>query len=482
VSVASTASPQDETALGTYLLAGGIEDWEDVKGDDVDRYGFIAPRRPGSRSATPAQLVGSPPDSPRKPRNVLNRREHGAHSGFLGVGRGPSRKVSARSLNTVASGMSTASRRSTRSAIRQAGNLLPHNKERRWADAAGDMLSPQPGLTDVAEDEMAEKLADGLKHREWERAEKWRKMARVVKRGKDGEGMTFEFDATNAKLIERTWKGIPDRWRAAAWYSFLSSSAKSSKTPQASDEQLIARFHELQAEPSPDDVQIDMDVPRTINMHIMFRRRYQGGQRLMFRVLHALSLYFPETGYVQGMASLATTLLNYYDEERCFIMLVRLWQLRGLNHLYQPGFEELMVALKDFEDHWLAGKDVAKSLKELNIDPTAYGTRWYLTLFNLSVPFSAQLRIWDVFILLGSSPPEDPAASSDKAQPISSKGLEILHATSVAITLALQHHLIDAEFENAMKALTSWVPIKDEDLLMRVVSSEYKLHMARKRT
>ena len=28
---------------------------------------------------------------------------------------------------------------------------------------------------------------------------------------------------------------------------------------------------------SADDVQIDMDVPRTINRHVMFRRRYRGG-------------------------------------------------------------------------------------------------------------------------------------------------------------------------------------------------------------
>ena len=53
----------------------------------------------------------------------------------------------------------------------------------------------------------------------------------------------------------------------------------------------------------------------------MFRRRYRGGQRLLFRVLHAISIQFPETGYVQGMASLAATLFCYYDEERAFIDL-----------------------------------------------------------------------------------------------------------------------------------------------------------------
>jgi len=93
----------------------------------------------------------------------------------------------------------------------------------------------------------------------------------------------------------------------------------------------------------------------------MFQRRYRGGQRLLFRVLHALSIYFPETGYVQGMASLAATLLCYFDEEHCFVMLVRMWQLRGLDQLYRPGFEGLMAALREFETGWLH-KDVATKL------------------------------------------------------------------------------------------------------------------------
>lgn len=203
--------------------------------------------------------------------------------------------------------------------------------------------------------------ARAMKKKEWEREDKWTKMARPTKKGKDGSGMTFEFDVHSSKLIERTWKGIPDRWRSTAWYSFLEASAKKHKDSPAEGE-LIEAYHEYQYVSSPDDVQIDIDVPRTITSHIMFRRRYRGGQRLLFRVLHAMSLYFPDTGYVQGMAALAATLLAYYDEEHAFIMLVRLWQLRGLEKLYECGFAGLMGALDDFEQDWLAGGEVATKL------------------------------------------------------------------------------------------------------------------------
>jgi Rab-GTPase-TBC domain len=117
---------------------------------------------------------------------------------------------------------------------------------------------------------------------------------------------------------------------------------------------------------------------------------------------------------------------------------------------------------------------------ELNIDPTAYGTRWYLTLFNLSIPFPAQLRVWDVFFLLGGdSHAESTEASSSSSQ---IQDLDILHAASAALIHALREVLMDSDFENAMKALTSWIPVKDEELLMKVTRAEYKLHQGKKKS
>lgn len=62
------------------------------------------------------------------------------------------------------------------------------------------------------------------------------------------------------------------------------------------------------------------------------------------------------------MASLAATLLCYYDEETAFVMLVRMFELRGLEKLYQAGFEGLMVALEEFEGGWIKGGTVCKKL------------------------------------------------------------------------------------------------------------------------
>lgn len=90
-----------------------------------------------------------------------------------------------------------------------------------------------------------------------------------------------------------------------------------------------------------------------------------------------------------------------------------------------------------------------------------------------------------MFLLLGDDPSNSIDSSSQTRKagltPPSSSEYDILHATSAALAQALREVLLDAEFENAMKALTSSIPIKDEDLLMKVVKAEWRLHHGKRR-
>jgi hypothetical protein len=56
------------------------------------------------------------------------------------------------------------------------------------------------------------------------------------------------------------------------------------------------------------------------------------------------------------------------------------------------------------------------------------------------------------------------------------KTLNVLHATSAALIDGMREIILESDFENAMKVLTSWVPIKDIELFMRVARAEYKVH------
>lgn len=507
----SPVIPREDTEL-----AGGTEDWQDVDNGDVDRYGFIIPRSPPGtaddringikraptssgqglqRVSSSLQLAAETPRRKHTVRRAASnarstKSEHNLH-------RAPSQQSfhSTKSTNTYRH----------QSASRAIANRLPHNRDRRVMDEASDMLTLPRSSSNLERSNTDDSTMGGTytssstpqaRRKEIERQEKWRKMAQPVpnRSGVVGGGMSFTFDTSSPKLVERTWKGIPDTWRATAWHCFLSSSVtkhnkRNPRKPCLSDESLTEMYHEYQERNCPDDVQIDIDVPRTISSHIMFRRRYRGGQRLLFRVLHAMSMHFADTGYVQGMAALAATLLAYYEEERAFVMFVRLWELRGLEKLYKHGFGGLVEALDDFEKGWLGQGELRKKLDDLMIGPTAYGTRWYLTLFNYSIPFPSQLRVWDVFMLLGDDesdashvPSPAHANIDDKKDERANFGttLDVLHAASAALIDGMRVILLESDFENAMKVLTSWIPVRDEDLFMRVARAEWKVHAQRR--
>lgn len=86
-------------------------------------------------------------------------------------------------------------------------------------------------------------------------------------------------------------------------------------------------------------------------------------------------------------------------------------------------------------------------------------------------------------MLLGDPDPDPPSSPPSSSSSPSSfhGGLDVLHAVSAALIDGTREILLDSDFENAMKVLTSWIPVKDEEMLMRVARVEWKTKRRRKR-
>jgi hypothetical protein len=266
---------------------------------------------------------------------------------------------------------------------------------------------------------------------------------------KQANSADFEFLYTS-KLVDRTFKGIPGSWRAQAWSSMLRHSVKAAGPASLQDEaSLIQRYSRLLQKPCESEAQIALDVPRTISGHVLFRNRNAGGQRFLQNVLHAVTLQFPGSGYVQGMPSIAATLLCFFTEERAFAVMCWLWSERQMADLYRPGFPILMEAFKDLEQR-MRPTVAGKHLLQLGILPITFATRWYLTLFHMTLPFQTQLRVWDIFIL----PPKTTS-------------LAVLEAVTLALLDFLEDTLVLCDFDTAMRILTLPLPITDEELLVK---------------
>ena len=76
------------------------------------------------------------------------------------------------------------------------------------------------------------------------------------------------------KYRERVYKGVPDCWRSAAWEMMINDMSGAGK---AELERLSQEYEDHLEQPSTYDIQIDLDVPRTISGHVMFRTRYGQG-------------------------------------------------------------------------------------------------------------------------------------------------------------------------------------------------------------
>ncbi|CAG8542709.1 14847_t:CDS:10 [Cetraspora pellucida] len=208
--------------------------------------------------------------------------------------------------------------------------------------------------------------------------------------------------------------------------------------------------------PSQHEKQIDLDIPRTLHSHIMFRSRYGPGQRALFNILRAFSNYNKQIGYCQGMTNIVTILLMYYTEESAFIMLTKLFTKCNLHNLFIPGFPALLESFYVQEKLLLKyAPKIASQFNKIQLSTTAYATRWYITLFTSDVvPHHTVLRIWDLLML---------------------HGFDILYFVAVALLKYHKATLTTSSFEHTMIMLSTTLVITDDDRLIKKVKKMFDL-------
>ncbi|WFD41565.1 hypothetical protein MPSI1_000196 [Malassezia psittaci] len=287
--------------------------------------------------------------------------------------------------------------------------------------------SKQPNIEQVTD---ARKKANPSQ-RETRRSKKWTAMT-VMQEGR------VQIIADDVVVRRRIYKGIPDSWRGVVWLALV-------KNPKSSLTQ------ELADTPSAHDIQIDLDVPRTIRGHYHFHTRYGQGQRDLFNVLHAISLLCAECGYCQGMGPLAAMLLLYLVPDDAYAMLEQLHSTYHFHDMFRPGFpglrEELFVLQSLLSEYT---PRTVSSLKDSGIAPSAYATGWYMTLFSGVLPFSSQLRIWDAFLL---------------------DGFDVITLAAVAIVLAVDSYDPPPSSDWLIEALSAPLLPESDDAVMHWIES-----------
>ncbi|WFD28187.1 hypothetical protein MNAN1_003193 [Malassezia nana] len=230
-------------------------------------------------------------------------------------------------------------------------------------------------------------LARTADARELRRIRKWLQMLQG-----DEFHETFRVHVTSALVVRRVTKGVPDEMRGQVW-DVLSRRKRQRNVPS---------LDEMLEHASPHDVQIDLDVPRTIRGHTRFYTRYGRGQCELFCVLHALSLMCSECGYCQGMGPVAAALLLHMPAGHALELLVRMHDAYGYHDIWRPGFPGLRAeffTLRALQEELTPR--AARALDAAGLAPSAYATGWLMTLFSGVLPYATHLRVLDLFFLTG---------------------------------------------------------------------------------
>ncbi|CAN6246591.1 unnamed protein product [Urochloa humidicola] len=278
------------------------------------------------------------------------------------------------------------------------------------------------------------------REREERRIRKWRKMIGVG--GNDWK----HYVRRNPHVVKRRIrKGIPDCLRGLVWQLISGSRDLLLMNPGVYETLVIY-------ETSASELEIIRDISRTFPSHIFFQQRHGPGQRSLYNILKAYSVYDRDVGYVQGMGFLAGLLLLYMSEEDAFWLLVAL--LKGAVHapmegLYQAGLPLVQQYLYQFEKLVMEHMPkLGQHFVEEMINPSMYASQWFITVFSYSFPFHLTLRVWDVFLY---------------------EGIKVVFQVGLALLRFCHDDLVKLPFEKLLHALRNFPEeATDPDVLLPI--------------
>lgn len=196
------------------------------------------------------------------------------------------------------------------------------------------------------------------------------------------------------KVKERCQKGIPPSLRGRAWLYLTGGKVKR--------EQNKDKFQELDKPGDPKWVDIiERDLHRQFPFHEMFAARGGHGQKDLFRVLNAYTLYRPEEGYCQAQAPVAAVLLMHMPAEDAFWVLVQICE-KYLPGYYSKGLEAIQLDGEILNALLKKVSPVAyRHLENHKLQPILYMTEWFMCAFSRTLPWASVLRVWDMFLCEG---------------------------------------------------------------------------------
>jgi len=198
-------------------------------------------------------------------------------------------------------------------------------------------------------------------------------------------------------LKDKVFEGVPNRLRARIWPLLSGSYDLLYKNPGVY-KHFLDRLNRIKYKE-----ELESDIKRTYPEHPLFIEADGIGQKSLYNILGAFSLFDPETGYHQGMNFIGAILLMQMNEESAFWLFIQLMKNYGINELYRNDTNYLQDWMKEF-DKWFIRilPKLYHHFKAELVSFEIYASQWFRTIFSYNFPLEMIFRIWDVFLMEGT--------------------------------------------------------------------------------
>ncbi|ELP92107.1 hypothetical protein EIN_380040 [Entamoeba invadens IP1] len=223
------------------------------------------------------------------------------------------------------------------------------------------------------------------------RAVKWKRMLETWKQN----------GSIPKKLKSRVYKGVPLPSRADYWKLVTKQYVL-----EENDENIDQLFYNIES--IADDVQIDLDVKRTLGLHYLFQTDFKMGRRELFLILRAISQKNNDLGYTQGMSDFAGILFSILKERLATYKMMEMilnnpkYNLKPCLQVGFPGLIELGkindLMLKNI--HHTSYRHLV-ALGYLDLDIHVYMFDWYMVWFSRILPCDFLYAVFDFCLLDG---------------------------------------------------------------------------------
>ena len=210
----------------------------------------------------------------------------------------------------------------------------------------------------------------------------------------------YYINANNKVFIKLILSGLPDFLRPIIWSIILENRTKINNRPSLKE--CLNQSQNIQ-----NLKQICKDINRTFitnnedNMSTIERIDDEKINKLK-NVLIAVSNYYSEMGYTQGMNNIIGFLLKVtkFNEEKAFDLAILIMQ--KINGYFIKDFPLLKENLNKFNEEFKRRNNkLYNHFKKNDLPDELWISKWLQTLFTISFSYNELCRIWDSLIVFG---------------------------------------------------------------------------------